>query len=586
MALSSLDAFSYDISLSQYDIVIVVAATYGEGDPTDDAMQFWSWLSGCDCDCDFTQKNTMFAVFGCGNSSYQYFNAVAKTVDEKFGQLGGTRLCEVGLGDDFKCLEDDFVAWRTELTRCLQESLDLSEDVMIDPDVARDYSTVCPVPDVPAGTPSSPAVVETVVVDQAHPFPAQVRSWKELHSEKSGRSCISVVFKTSGHRSLRYSAGDHLGVVARSGSDLVTEVLQLLGKKADSFIRLVGEDVDDEDDEHNMARRRVQTLFTGCAVTLHDAFGRYADISGVVSKKVLKVLAWYAPDGPEKDELASMGKSDTDAGRALFRSKIVDQGAILADVLRWYGSATAKVDVGHLLESLPRLQPRYYSISSSPKYLSDGAVGITFIHTSYVSASGRRVNGVCTSWLRDILMESKGTDDLLAPIFVRKSQFRLPRHLSVPVIMIGPGTGLAPFMGFITDRAGDMAKSEYSGRVFGDMHLYFGCRHPEEDYIYQQELEDFKEEGVITSLRVAFSRAQAEKVYVQHLVLKDGEVLGRLICEQKAHVYICGDGQRMARDVQDALVKIVGDHRGVSEVEAEGYLGEMHKSRRLALDVW
>ena len=612
--LSSCDEFDYRAQLAEQALVIAVMATFGEGDPTDDAESFWSWIADTACLCDLAEHGTKFAVFGCGNSTYEFYNAVAKRVDTRLEELGGQRVCDVGLGDDHGCLEDDFVAWRNTFTRALVDKMGLDESTIGDPDVDRDYVTIFPKgDDVPAR--DSPALVRPVKVDRHHAYPARVRCWKELHNtDKSGRSCIGVVFDTDGHRDLKYAAGDHLGIVPRNSPDLIDEVLELLPCSGDVFVQLkpVGATEGTDSDEHNRDQRTVQTLFTGCPVTLRNALARYVDISSVISKKMLKVLASYAPDDAqdEKERLLNMGRYETPEGKQQFKEMIEDRCAILADVLATHPKAAKCVDVGHLLEALPRLQPRSYSISTSAKLL-DGGVGVTFVLSEYVNPHTKRhLMGVCTSWLRNMLLEShtdktqenivdaplgeeqqdEGStldDTSLVPIFVRHSQFRLPRHLQTPVIMIGPGTGLAPFMSFISDRAADKANPRRAKKQFGATHLYFGCRHPDHDYLYQAELEEWKDKGILTSLRVAFSRAQKKKVYVQHLLLEDAETIAHLICDLRAHVYICGDGQRMSHDVQAALVTILSGHASVgTEAAAKTVLEKMHSTKQLATDVW
>lgn len=185
-----------------------------------------------------------------------------------------------------------------------------------------------------------------------------------------------------------------------------------------------------------------------------------------------------------------------------------------------------------LLEFLPRLQPRYYSISSSPR-ASPGHVSVTAVVLRYESRIGRQVNGVATNYLS--LKLPAGQEHPTVPIFVRKSQLRLPAQSRTPVIMIGPGTGFAPFRGFLQER--EYLKSQ--GRELGPTVLFFGCRHKSEDYIYQEQLEKWHSEGIITELHVAFSRDQEKKVYVQHLLQQNRLKMWNLL-KEGAHVYVCG----------------------------------------------
>jgi len=169
------------------------------------------------------------------------------------------------------------------------------------------------------------------------------------------------------------------------------------------------------------------------------------------------------------------------------------------------------------------------------------------------------------------------------PIFVRKSALRLPHRLTTPVIMIGPGTGFAPFRGFIQERCWH----KQQGKEIGDMVLYFGCRHPDHDYIYGDELQKYKEDGVLSELHVAFSRRPGqEKVYVQDLLWQNADSVWKAIDSNGAHIYVCGDARNMARDVQNMFVRIAKEKGGKTDAEAQKLLKELERQRRYQADVW
>lgn len=184
------------------------------------------------------------------------------------------------------------------------------------------------------------------------------------------------------------------------------------------------------------------------------------------------------------------------------------------------------------MELMPRLQARYYSISSSPK-LYPNSIHITCTVIEYQTKDGRTRKGVATNWLSNKV----ATDDLKpkVPIYVRKSQFRLPFKFQTPVVMIGPGTGLAPFRGFIQER--DYYRKE--GKQVGNSILYYGCRKRAEDYLYPDELEEYEKNGTLSKLNIAFSRDQAEKVYVTHLLQRDSGLIWNVI-KEGGHIYVCG----------------------------------------------
>merc|ERR1712012_1207333 len=208
--------------------------------------------------------------------------------------------------------------------------------------------------------------------------------------------------------------------------------------------------------------------------------------------------------------------STTSEGKALYQSWVVDNCRHITHILEDLPSCKPPID--HILELLPRLQPRFYSIASSAK-VHASSVHICGVVVEYQTTSGRTNLGVATTGLRD--KQPGGSDEEpeypKVPVYVRRSQFRLPNRPGTPVIMIGPGTGLAPFRGFIQERA--WQKSQ--GKPVGPTLLYFGCRNKDKDYIYREELEAWEKDGVLT-LFTAFSRDQAEKRYVTHSLRESG----------------------------------------------------------------
>ncbi|XP_029527133.1 NADPH--cytochrome P450 reductase-like [Oncorhynchus nerka] len=209
-------------------------------------------------------------------------------------------------------------------------------------------------------------------------------------------------------------------------------------------------------------------------------------------------------------------------------------------------------------------------------------VSICAVVVEFQTSTGRSFKGVATNWLKNKLVVTDNGHKATVPMYVRKSQFRLPFKASNPVVMIGPGTGIAPFMGFLQER-GWMKEQ---GKDVGGTILYFGCRHRYQDLMYQQELEEFEKVGVLTQLNVAFSRDQEEKVYVQHLLKKNNEHLWKLIHTDNAHIYICGDARNMARDVQNAFYDIAEEVGGLTHTQAVAYIKKLMTKGCYSQDVW
>jgi NADPH-ferrihemoprotein reductase len=237
---------------------------------------------------------------------------------------------------------------------------------------------------------------------------------------------------------------------------------------------------------------------------------------------------------------------------------------------------SAKPSLGLFFGSIaPRLAPRYYSISSgSAKHPQ--SVHVTCAVVRDVMPTGRVHDGVCSSYLQ----HSKVGDRL--PVFIRRSTFKLPEDRRSPIIMVGPGTGLAPFRGFIQEREALMA----SNSVVGPASLFFGCRNSSQDYIYQAELEGAVESGAITKLHVAFSRAGPTKEYVQHHMEARADELWGLLQQPGSCVYVCGDAKNMAKDVHRTLISITQTQGKMSGTQAEMWVKQLSDKGRYHKDVW
>lgn len=549
-----------DISSS---LAVFCLATYGEGDPTDNAMEFYEWLQNSDTD--FTGLN--YAVFGLGNKTYEHYNEVAKYVDKRLAELGATRVFELGLGDDDANIEDDFITWKDRFWPAVCEYFGIEatgEDVSV-----RQYR-LTENPDVGIDRIYTGEVArlhslrnQRAPFDAKNPFLATIKVNRELH--KSGeRSCMHIEFDIEGSK-MRYDTGDHLAVYPVNSEELVNKLGELLNVDLDTVIILTNTD-EESSKKHPFP----------CPCSYRTALTYYLDITSNPRTHILKELIEYTKDPEEQEKLRSMA-STTPEGKELYNQWIIQDNRNIVHILEDLKSCKPALD--HLCELLPRLQARYYSISSSPKVYPT-TVHITAVLVQYETPTGRTNKGVATSWLA-IKQPSVGGLSVTAPIYIRRSQFRLPTRSQTPLIMIGPGTGLAPFRGFIQER--NQLKEE--GKVVGDAILYFGCRRKAEDFIYEEELNEYVRKGVLT-MHVAFSRDQAQKVYVTHLLQKNMDEIWKVIGENNGHLYVCGDARNMARDVHDIVLKVVQEKGSMTESAAQDYVKKMEAQKRYSADVW
>jgi len=289
-----------------------------------------------------------------------------------------------------------------------------------------------------------------------------------------------------------------------------------------------------------------------------------------VKSHVLKALVEHTEDEQQRNKLVEMSTIN-DVGLAEYNIFIHRSRRGIVDVLEYFPSCKPPIDL--LLELLPRLQPRYYSISSSSK-VDNAKVAITAIVTQYHIES-RLINGVCTTYL------AKKDAGETVPVFIRKSTMRLPHRPSTPVIMIGPGTGFAPFRGFLQERSWH----KQQGKEHGEMVLFYGCRHPDHDFIYKDELDGYMKDGVLTHLHTAFSRFQVQKVYVQDRLWDERQHVWELV-QKGAYIFVCGDARNMARDVQNKFLEIFREVGSLDGAGAEKLLKELEKQRRYQADVW
>lgn len=366
-----------------------------------------------------------------------------------------------------------------------------------------------------------------------NPFPARLTAARSLTGSGSGKETLHFELSLSGS-GLAYECGDSLGVFPVNDAAEVAAVLAAVGLAGDEQIASTGTSL-----------REVLTRH----ITLREP-----------SRQLLAAIFAKCPDAAELSELI-----DPEAKSVM--DDWIDGREVL-DILQAYPQAKFTPD--ELVKVLRKLQPRLYSIASSPKAHPEAA-HLTVAVVRY-ELHGRSRQGVCSTYLAD---GGRGAE---IPVFIHSAKhFRLPEDPAVPVIMVGPGTGVAPFRAFLQER-------EATGAA-GQTWLFFGDRNRATDFLYEDEFNVWRDQGVLHRLDTAFSRDQAEKVYVQHRMIEQGAELWNWL-EQGGWFYVCGDASRMAKDVDDALHRIVEEHGGKSKEEAAAYVDELKKAKRYRKDVY
>jgi cytochrome P450/NADPH-cytochrome P450 reductase len=511
--------------------VAIVCASYNGG-PPDNAGSFIKSLREA---APGSLKGVRYTVFGCGNRDWaSTYQAIPRQLDELLAEKGAERIYARGEGDAKEDLDGHFQAWNEPLLPALAEKL----GVKLEPDGTAPHEPLYQVQSVD----KPPA---NLLIGGAGALPMRVLVNRELqNAAKSGRSTRHIeVLLPDG---VSYHVGDHLSIVPQNGAALVERAIRRFGFAPGAHVMLAA------------AEGRRAALPVDEAIAVHRLLSDFVELQLPATRKQIQTLAQHTRCPFTRPKLESLLDEEH------FRSEILAKRTSVLDLLELYPAC--ELPFAAFLEMLPLMTPRYYSISSSP--IADGTrCSITAAVVEGPARSGSGVyEGVCTSHLAR--QAAGGT--LQAFVKETKVGFRLPVDPAAPIVMIGPGTGLAPFRGFLRERAALKAQ----GRSLGAAMLFFGCRHPEQDFIYADELAEHARAGIV-DLHVAFSRHDGKKTYVQDL-LKDQADRVRVLIEQGAIVYVCGDGGRMEPDVKRALAAIHGE-AGVAKLAADN---------RYVLDVW
>ena len=530
--------------------VLIFCASYN-GAPPDNATEFVKWL-GSDLPKDALAK-VRYAVFGCGNSDWlATYQSIPRFIDEQLAAHGASNAFVRGEGDARDDLDGQFESWFAKLRPLAvkQLGIDTSFDRSADDEPLYRIEPVAPT-----------AVNTIVALGGVAPMKMLVN--KELQNKQganaSDRSTrhIEVQLPTG----ISYRVGDHLSVVPRNDPALVDSVARRFGFLPADQIRL------------QVAEGRRAQLPVGDTVSVGRLLSEFVELQQVATRKQIQIMSEHTRCPVTKPKLLAYVGDDAAASEH-YRADILGKRKSVFDLLEEHPAC--ELPFHAYLEMLSLLAPRYYSISSSPSG-DPQSCSVTVGVVEGPASSGRGIyKGICSNYLAG----RRAGETIQATVRETKAGFRLPDDAAAPIIMVGPGTGLAPFRGFLQERAALKAK----GASLGPAMLFFGCRHPDQDYLYADELKAFAADG-ITELHTAFSRAEGPKTYVQNLVAAQKDRVWSLI-ESGAIVYVCGDGGKMEPDVKAALVAIYRERMGADADAALRWIDDLGTSNRYVLDVW
>jgi cytochrome P450 / NADPH-cytochrome P450 reductase len=530
--------------------VLIFCASYNGAAP-DNATQFVKWLGG-DLPKD-TFVKLRYAVFGCGNSDWAAtYQSIPRFIDEQLAAHGGKGVYERGEGDARSDLDGQFEQW---FAKAAPEAV---KEFGVDTGLSRSAEDE-PLYSVEPLAPS----VSNVVVALGGAAPMQVLANAELQN-KTGPNASE---RSTRHIEVQlppgalYRVGDHLSVVPRNDPALVDSVARRFGFLPSDQIRL------------QVAEGRRAQLPVGEAVSIGRLLTDFVELQQVATRKQIQILSEHTRCPVTKPKLLAFTGEDAASGEH-YRADILGKRKSVFDLLEEYPACELPLHV--YLEMLSLLAPRYYSISSSPS-VDASRCSVTVAVVEGSAASGRGIyKGICSNYLAG----RRAGETIYATLRETKAGFRLSADPATPIIMIGPGTGLAPFRGFLQERAAQKAE----GAALGPALLFFGCRHPERDYLYADELKGFAADG-ITELHTAFSRGDGPKTYVQNLIAAEKDRVWALI-EQGAIIYVCGDGGKMEPDVKATLVAIYREKSGANAEAAQRWIDDLGAKSRYVLDVW
>ena len=573
-----IETYNHKDKLAKEDLALFCVATYGDGEPTDSALSFTEWLEALrkkgDEDGSAPLDGLKYGVFALGNKQYEHFCACGKLVDKQLKALGADPVVRRGEGDDDANIEEDFEAWKevlwTELDKLfakLNGSVNGTNGVPVTTIMSAKILNEYKVETLKDSSAASANLWKTdsVEIGPNSPIKAKIVERRELHTKRSERSCIHAEIDISEISGLSYQTGDHVAIFAPNPPELVSECLKRLACDGKEVVRLVPK----------LGSGMKRTAFEGKALTIRDLVSNFLDIQSPPRKEALSAMASCAEDPKEKARLSTLASRE---GREEYKAYVLDDLRSLVEVLDDHTSVKPSLGV-FAARIATKLQPRFYSISSS-NLSHPGAIHVTCALVQGQSPTGRHHKGVASTWLSRAKAGASS-----AAIFVRKSNFKMPADPLSPIIMVGPGTGLAPFRGFLQERE---ARQKMGEAAMGPAHLYFGCRSKDKDFIYEDEIKSYVASGVITNLDLAFSRDQDHKIYVQDKIRANGKACYDVLFDSakpKGYFYVCGD-KEMAKDVNKALHEIIQTHGSRTASEAEWMIKNLQESGRYLRDVW
>ncbi|KAM9228175.1 methionine synthase reductase [Leptosomus discolor] len=657
--LSEMDKYNLE---TEKDPVVIVISTTGTGDPPDTARKFVKKIRDTTLPPDHF-AHLQYGLLGLGDSEYTFFCNGGKTVDRRLQELGAQHFYDTGLADDCVGLELVVDPWIDGLWLALKEAILLQKEKEGMSSAVTAVSS--PLPAAPHGVheqnlssevqnlkledegvrssdvPSQKLVDINLVASTRDTEPSLVHSvppvsqsalnipalppeyievqFQDTHGENPHLSSLvseGTTFEVPVTKAVQltredaiktallleldiadtvfdYQPGDAFCVICPNNVSEVEQLLQILGlsEKGEYFVCVKVKQGTKKKGaahpQHIPERSTLKFILTWCL-----------EIRAIPKKAFLRALVECTSDAGEKRRLQELCSRQGASDYARF---IRDSNVCLLDLLHAFPSCKPSLNL--LIEHLPKLQARSYSVASSNLY-QPGKLHFVFNIVEFPACPARAVSwkGVCTGWLAELVapllhpdkntLNTKGQSSSTEKIsiFARPNNtFHLPADPSVPFMMVGPGTGISPFIGFLQHR--QKLREEHPDWEFGETWLFFGCRHQDRDYLFKDELRCFLENGTLTHLKVCFSRDSssaevAPPKYVQDVIRLHAKEVARVLLKERGYFYVCGDKKHMADGVSDAVVDILSIEMEADKLEAMKFLATLREAKRYLQDVW
>jgi sulfite reductase (NADPH) flavoprotein alpha-component len=500
--------------LAKYPQVLIFVSTWGEGDPPERAAGFYKALMATDAP---RFDGLQFAVLGLGDTSYEQFCKMGKDFDQRLQELGATRIVDrIDCDVDYESAAQEWTQRALKSLKSEQGGSGLGMVEILQPATSSEKTGIA--------------------YGKKNPFPATLTDRVVLNGTGSNKETLHLELSLEGS-GMQYQPGDALAVVPVNCDEVVTDIIRAAGLRNEQPV----------------------TNKAGESVPLHDHIMRECDAT-VLSKVFIEKYHQLQPN-PQLENLL-LPENKPQLQEFIWGREIVD---LLIDF------PIENLSPDNLIQLLRRLPPRLYSIASSQSAVGD-EVHLTVAAVRYYTHRRNR-KGVCSTFLADRVDIGEQI-----PVYVQPNKhFKLPENGDTPIIMVGPGTGIAPFRAFMQERQA----TDASGKNW----LFFGDQHFSYDFLYQLDWIEFFNDGLLTRIDTAFSRDTPEKVYVQHRMLQHSKELYDWL-QQGAYFYVCGDASRMANDVHAALLTILEKEGSMSTEDAQGYLENLKKEKRYQRDVY